>query len=244
MVRRIAHSLFSQKYVPHYDLSLLTIISYYYYLGGDISYATGYMSAWDFFLDMIVPMSSGAVYLTTVGNHESDFPGSPSYYQGTDSGGECGVAATRLLPPPPPATTDAPWWSYDVGLIHMIGISTEHNYTTGSSQWIWLKADLAAIDRAKTPWVIFGGHRAMYINSNYNESSEVKCATWDSTIYPQCTAEEVPGSSDGAVMRLMIEHLEPLLYEYSVDIGFYGHNHVVQRHSAIYNSQVRLSSFL
>jgi acid phosphatase type 7 len=60
------------------------------YHGGDISYATGYIAVWDFFLDMISPMASGTIYLTTVGNHESDWPDSASYYTGTDSGGECG----------------------------------------------------------------------------------------------------------------------------------------------------------
>ena len=27
--------------------------------------------------------------------------------------------------------------------------------------------DLASVDRSKTPWIIFGGHRPMYISSNY-----------------------------------------------------------------------------
>lgn len=39
------------------------------YHGGDISYATGYMAVWDFFLDMLSPMSGSVVYLSTVGNH-------------------------------------------------------------------------------------------------------------------------------------------------------------------------------
>ena len=43
-------------------------------LGGDISYACGYAAVWDFFLNMISPISSSVLYLTTVGNHESDFP--------------------------------------------------------------------------------------------------------------------------------------------------------------------------
>jgi hypothetical protein len=42
------------------------------YHGGDISYAIGYEAVWDFFLDMLVPVASGALYLTTVGNHESE----------------------------------------------------------------------------------------------------------------------------------------------------------------------------
>lgn len=147
------------------------------YHGGDISYATGYIAVWDFFLDMVSPLTASVVYLTTVGNHESDWPSSGSYYEGTDSGGECGVPSLRLMPMPPPAVPNAPWWSYDVGLVHMIGISTEHNYTTGSSQWTWLLNDLQGIDRSKTPWVIFGGHRAMYLNSNYDTGTEVKCTS-------------------------------------------------------------------
>ena len=44
--------------------------------GGDISYATGYMAVWDFFLNMISPIAGRTLYLTTVGNHESDYPNS------------------------------------------------------------------------------------------------------------------------------------------------------------------------
>jgi hypothetical protein len=40
------------------------------------------------------------------------------------------------------------------------------------------------------------------------------------------------------VSELMIKHLEPLLYKYRVNLGFYGHNHVVQRHGAVYQKQV------
>jgi hypothetical protein len=79
------------------------------YHGGDISYATGYIAVWDFFLDMLSPMAGSVVYLTTVGNHESDCPNSATYYTGNDSGGECGILTTRLLPMPAPATTDEPW---------------------------------------------------------------------------------------------------------------------------------------
>ena len=39
-------------------------------------------------------------------------------------------------------------FSYDVGLIHFVGMSTEHEYTVGSEQFLWLEADLAAVDRA------------------------------------------------------------------------------------------------
>jgi len=187
------------------------------YHGGDISYATGYIAVWDFFMEQLSPLASGALYLTTVGNHESDYYNTASMYSNADSGGECGVMTTTLLPLPAPATTDKPWWSYKVGLMHFIGISTEHNYTVGSEQYLWLENDLKSIDRSVTPWVIFGGHRAMYLNSNYTTAAT---------------------SSDGYVSALMVEHIEPLLWKYKVNLGFYGHNHVVQRQSAVLNNQV------
>lgn len=82
---------------------------------GDISYANGYLSNWDFFMDLISPMAGGAVYLTTVGNHESDWPGTATIYDRFGSNGECGVMSTTMLPMPQPATVDEPWWSYDIG---------------------------------------------------------------------------------------------------------------------------------
>ena len=40
------------------------------------------------------------------------------------------------------------------------------------------------------------------------------------------------------MMDLLILHVEPLLLKYRVNLGFYGHNHVVQRQSAVYKKKV------
>ena len=186
------------------------------YHGGDISYAVGFEAVWDFFLDMISPMAGSVLYFTTVGNHESDWPNSASYFQTKDSGGECGVVATTVLPQPAPAEVNAPWWSYDVGMVHMVGMSTEHEFLVGSPQYQWLEDDLKNVNREITPWVIFGGHRAMYINSN----------------------DEGYVNSDVAVMNLLIDNVEPLLYENNVNLAFWGHNHCVQRQAAVLNKTV------
>lgn len=61
-------------------------------LTGDISYANGYMTTWDFFLDMVSPMAGGCLFFTTMGNHESDSSNSDAFYPGNSSGGECTVA--------------------------------------------------------------------------------------------------------------------------------------------------------
>lgn len=189
------------------------------YHGGDVSYAVGYEAVWDFFMDMIAPMASGALYLTTVGNHEIDWYNTSTtgtFYSGTDSGGECGVFALKMLPQPAPATIKAPWWSYDVGLVHLVGMSTEHDYLVGSKQWTWLENDLKAVDRTKTPFIIFGGHRAMYLNSDFGGS-------WPSDI---------------VTMQTLIDNVEPLLLRYKVNLCFYGHNHVMQRQAAVYQQKV------
>jgi len=37
---------------------------------GDISYATGFLAEWDFFLNLISPVASRVSYMTAIGNHE------------------------------------------------------------------------------------------------------------------------------------------------------------------------------
>ncbi len=187
--------------------------------GGDISYANGLLSGWDFFLQQLVPITSAVPYLTVMGNHEMDWPGIPGeIYPGLqDSAGECGVLSMKLLPMPAPAQLYSPWWSYDIGLVHIVGMETEQNFSRGSAQYAWLEADLASVNRSITPWVVLGGHRPMYVNSDWTEA--------------------VP-ESDGSVMDALIEHVEPLLWKYQVNVAFWGHNHVLQRQAAVFRRKV------
>jgi len=49
--------------------------------------------------------------------------------------------------------------------LHVIALSSEHNYTEGSEQRLWLETDLAAVDRTPgtgTPFVLVMLHRALY----------------------------------------------------------------------------------
>ena len=172
------------------------------------------------------------MYLTTVGNHESDWPGTssnPGY--GSDSGGECGVCSLQLLPMPAPATTNMPWWSYDIGLIHFVGMSTEHNYTIGSPQHNWIEKDLSAVNRNVTPWVVFSGHRSMYVDSHFccPHGTEKQC----NKVGKQCSA-----GFDIPVMQDLQANIEILLYKYQVNLAFSGHYHDVQRQAAVYQNTV------
>jgi hypothetical protein len=189
-------------------------------LTGDLSYANGYLSSWDFFLNMISPMTGGSLMLTTVGNHESDSFNSDSLYDLNSSGGECTVPSGTLLPMPAPGSITQPWYSYEIGLFHFTMMSTEHNYTIGSPQYQWLESDLASVNRTRTPWLLFTGHRGMYVDST-------DCCAVGTDLY---------------VANLLQQNIEPLLYKYQVNLAFSGHFHNLQRQSAIYQNKTVLAS--
>ena len=91
------------------------------------------------------------------------------------------------------------WYGWDHGPIHFTFMSSEHNFLEGSEQWHFLRKDLAAVDRKRTPWLVFAGHRPMYSSSATQETSQM-----------------------GAHLR---QAIEPLLAEFKVDIALWGHVH-------------------
>jgi hypothetical protein len=181
---------------------------------GDIAYAVGYGSQWDQFLHQIEPVATAVPYMTCIGNHERDFPHSDSFYNGTDSGGECGVPYEHFFPLPD-ATRDEPWYSFDYGNVHFVFMSTEHNFLTASAQHRWIEQDLRSVDRTKTPWIVFSGHRPMYIDST--------------------GGQEISG--DQPVAKLLREHIEGLLHKYQVDLALWGHHHSYQRSCPVYKEK-------
>ncbi|KAJ4711571.1 Purple acid phosphatase [Melia azedarach] len=175
---------------------------------GDISYATGFLVEWDFFLHLITPLASRVSYMTAIGNHERDYAGSGSVYNTPDSGGECGVPYETYFPMPT-QSKDKPWYSIEQASVHFTVISTEHDWSVNSEQYKWIVKDLASVDRTKTPWLIFAGHRPMYT------------------------------SSDGlfSVDKRFVEAVEPLLLKNKVDLVLFGHVHNYERTCSIYQSQ-------
>ncbi|KAJ4798043.1 Purple acid phosphatase [Rhynchospora pubera] len=137
---------------------------------GDISYATGFLVEWEFFLKQIEPYASRVPCMAAIGNHERDYPGSGSVYSLTDSGGECGVPYETYFQMPVSAK-DKPWYSIEQGPVHFTVVSTENTWTSGSEQYNWIAADLASVNRKTTPWVVFAGHRQMYSSSSDPDST-------------------------------------------------------------------------
>jgi len=189
---------------------------------GDVSYARGREALWDQWAYLTQPYATMVPLMTAIGNHEFDY--NASLFVGDDSGGECGIALqTRLPMPSPPMPSgfpkptegfsDSPWYSFEHGAVHFVLLSSEHDFNRSGAQYAWLSADLASVDRSRTPWLIVSSHRPMYVSSTSNgrPSSDMGGAAW------------------------LRQELEPLLLKYRVDAFFAGHHHSQQRTCAVAN---------
>ena len=74
-----------------------------------------------------------------------------------------GSPAERRRGPVGPA--DDGWYSFEQGPLHVAMLNTEMPSTPGSRQHTFVAADLAAVDRMRTPWLIVLGHRQMYADN-------------------------------------------------------------------------------
>ncbi|XP_010502357.1 PREDICTED: probable inactive purple acid phosphatase 9 [Camelina sativa] len=194
---------------------------------GDISYAKGYSWIWDEFFAQIEPIASRVPYHVCIGNHEYDWPNQPwkpdwsAYIYGKDSGGECGVPYSVKFNMPGnsseatgmvqgPSQTRNLYYSYDMGSVHFVYISTETEFLKGGKQYSFLKSDLESVNRSKTPFVVLQGHRPMYTTSRKIRDAEIR--------------------------QRMIEHLEPLLVKNNVTVALWGHVHNYERFCPISNN--------
>jgi hypothetical protein len=96
---------------------------------------------------------------------------------------------------PAPASAARPYYAYASGPVFLVVFSSEHDFSTGSTQLLWLERTLAAVNRTQTPFLIVSSHRPMYINSNFGDS-------WP--------------NGDVNVMNIMQQFVEPLTQKYQV----------------------------
>ncbi|GAB2212653.1 hypothetical protein Droror1_Dr00020632 [Drosera rotundifolia] len=149
--------------------------------------------------------------MTAIGNHERDYVDSGSVFETPDSGGECGVPYEAYFPMPTQAK-DKPWYSIEQGPLHFTIMSTEHDWTPNSEQYKWLKSNMNSVNRSRTPWLIFAGHRQMY--SSYSDA-----------IF--------------TVDQHFIDSVEPLLLASKVDLALFGHVHNYERSCAMYQGKCK-----
>ncbi|KAL5543906.1 hypothetical protein UlMin_007690 [Ulmus minor] len=179
---------------------------------GDMAYADGYISQWDQFTAQMEPVASAVPYMVASGNHERDWTNSGSFYDVTDSGGECGVVAETMYYVPADNRAKF-WYSTDYGMFHFCVADTEHDWREGSEQYKFLEKCFASVDRRKQPWLIFIAHRVLGYSSN----------NWYG----------LEGSFNEPMGR---ESLQKLWQKYKVDIAYFGHVHHYERICPIYQN--------
>jgi hypothetical protein len=59
------------------------------------------------------------------------------------------------------------WYSFDAGRIHFLAFDIDQTWTAGSPQHAFILADLAAVDRTKTPIVYAYSHFPMLCSNNF-----------------------------------------------------------------------------
>jgi len=113
------------------------------------------------------------------------------------------------------------WYSFDMGPIHFVGISTESymypdqiEALVFQRQFEWLKADLAQANanRKNVPWIVTFGHRPMYCAPNDHDHDD--CHSIRSVI------------RDGFHG---IDGMEKLFFDNGVDLSLWAHVHSYER---------------
>merc|ERR1712203_232050 len=118
-------------------------------LAGDLSYADGYAPAWDTYghlaqsLHEIVPTAYAS------GNHEVA-NGMENFVNFVPRYGWPAAHVSH-----DGRSSASPYWfSFEVGLAHVITLCSYCDHSNTSLQYSWLQDDLANVDRKRTPWLI------------------------------------------------------------------------------------------
>ena len=84
-------------------------------------------------------------------------------------------------------------------------MDTELSCGEGSDQLAWLRSDLKAVDRSRTPWLVVTGHRPMYTVKS--------------------SGSKGPDLSDALCLGAGSSGLETLFMTHEVDLCVWGHVH-------------------
>lgn len=181
---------------------------------GDLSYADCFQPRWDTYGLLCDPLASKLAWMTCAGNHEIEDPG------------KCGASLKRtfaaydarygsLMPVTESGSNSTQYFSFETAGVHVIMLGSYINDVPTADamakQLAWLKADLASIDRAQTPWLV-GALHAPWYNSN--------------------TAHQMEKEE-----RDMRDAMEQALYDARMDVMFAGHVHAYERSYRTFQSK-------
>jgi hypothetical protein len=172
---------------------------------GDLSYADYVQPRWDSFGQMMSPYANYKPWMVTQGNHEEELiPLLEKSFLAYNTRWE--------MPYNESGSTSNLYYSFEVAGVHVLMLGSYTDFDSNSAQYKWLQADLAKVDRAKTPWLIAMLHAPWY-NSNTAHQGE---------------RESVD----------MMAAMETLLYQQNVDILFAGHVHAYERSLRVYQNKL------
>jgi 3',5'-cyclic AMP phosphodiesterase CpdA len=184
---RTKSTLSHVEHIGNYDVFLLP---------GDLSYAHGHQPRWDSFGHLVEPQASRRPWMVTEGNQEMEIEILPNKHFGFTA-----YNARWLMPYKESGSTSNLYYSFEVAGTHIVMLGSYTDFDVHSAQYKWLEADLARVDRKKTPWIVVLMHVPWY-NTN--------------------TAHQ--GEGEG-----MRQAMEELLYKARVDVVFAGHVHAYER---------------
>jgi hypothetical protein len=172
---------------------------------GDLSYADCVQARWDSWGRLASTLAGVVPTLSVVGNHEVEAEcGAPfTAYEARFRmpGDDVATSSVPAVPAAPPPL----WWSYESAGVLFLGLSSYSPVAPGSPQHAWLSAQLGAVRRSRTPWVVAALHAPWY-NSNLKHQEEKE-----------------PAAMRGA--------FEGLLRDAGVDLVLAGHVHAYERSS-------------
>ncbi|WKY10663.1 hypothetical protein Q1695_002770 [Nippostrongylus brasiliensis] len=165
----------------------------------------------DKFMNVLEPVISRIPYMVVAGNHEDD--------------GNNFMNFQERFRMPANDFNDNQFYSFDLGPVHFVALSTEYYYydSIGSerllAQYNWLQKDLqnAVSNRQRTPWIVSYLHRPFYCSSKGNND----CSDSDSALIRVGDSKK-PG-------------LEEVFLKYRLDVGFWGHKHFYERFYPVAN---------
>jgi hypothetical protein len=199
---------------------------------GDLAYANDhpwqYETWWQRWFRLVQNATSQAPYMASVGNHEVSCRcvelGDTTKFT---------VFKKKFLYPGSAVTNgergsgDNMWYSFDLGPVHVLSFSTESDYVgapidlkrsaRAQTQVQWMAADLAAVNRSVTPFVIVMGHRPIYVDS------------------PGCL--DNAGNPIGQPAKIQAV-FEEMFHANQVDVFIAGHTHMYQRTLPMYNNSI------
>lgn len=171
----------------------------------------------DEFMRQVEPIAAYVPYMTCVGNHEYSYNFSNYKARFTMPGGD----------------GQSQYFSFNVGPVHFISISTEFYYYVDygwkqiENQYNWLVKDLQDANkpeqRALRPWIVVVGHRPMYCS---NSDEPLHCPNVDNLVR---VGIKIPNT------KVYMFGFEPLFYEQGVDLIFGAHEHSYERMWPVYN---------